>query len=53
MFVQEDERFKNSMDRWITGNYGQDRFKNQVDEPEEEDDVPISVYEIIGVCENG
>lgn len=28
----------NQMDAWITGNYGEDRFDNWLDEPDEEDD---------------
>lgn len=30
-----DQRMLGEMDRWITGNYGQDRFDNWLDEPED------------------
>lgn len=33
-----DERWKAGLDRWITGNYGEDQFKDEPPEPEERDD---------------
>ena len=31
-----DQRMLGQMDAWITGNYGQDRLDNWLDEPEED-----------------
>ncbi len=40
-----NERMLNQMDRWITGNYGQDRFDNWLDDPEDDDYKPFGCQE--------
>ena len=40
-----DAYLLNQMDAWITGNYGEDRFDNWLDEPEEDEDYDFEEEE--------
>ena len=40
-----DQRMLGQMDAWITGNYGQDRLDNWLDEPDEDDYKPFGYEE--------